>query len=490
MDQEVLRSIVRSASETLQVEKKSWLNLELADDRAKIARALLALRNRNGGQLVFGVDDRTLVPLTDGRPNNVRIAYHADKIQELVKAFGRPPFPVEVEFVVVENAEHPVLVVPPGVRFPVICKQKHPQSATAGDALILRENAVYVRSVNNGRVESIEPRSPEDWNELIEICFDNREADVGRFLRRHLGSMIGELGLAPVGIQQPTPAPTIPATPPDSPPLAGPPASRQVSRSPMVVLIEGAKRFEVRLGELRSRYHISYVPKYPAWRECAIVFEGQVKPLVGQHLLEAVFPRHPHLSGWPLWIDSRSLGLDSGKPYPRDMGWEASILMENEAFATHPLLDFWRIDPRGEFYHRRSLEDDLWPRIPNEDRGVTFDIINGIKRVAEALATVQAIAPGILLNPDAATMRAAFRWTNLRGRRLVAIGSGRDFWAPTAANDDVAVSEVELPVATAREALATYVSKTVMPLFATFGYQVPERAIEELTNETLSKAWR
>ncbi|MCX6951453.1 MAG: ATP-binding protein [Verrucomicrobia bacterium] len=479
MDRDGLKDKLRNPSETLQSELKSWLNLELPDHKAKVAKALLALRNRNGGLLIFGFDDKTLTPLENERPPDLRTVYHADKIQELVKNFALPTFPVEVHFVEREGVDFPVIVVPSGIKSPVICRQKYQNTSGAGE-IILRQNAVYVRTVNNGRVESIEPRSAQDWDNLLEICFDNREADIGRFLRRHLGGVISELGLQqPVAASAPSAEMTRVGV---SLPLTSVPSA---TRSPRIVLEEGATRFQERMEELKKIRPLGLEFKYDAWREVAVMVEGEVKPLFGQYLLQAVFPRHPNLSGWPQWIDSRQVGGEDSKPYPHDGGWQASVVMNNSAFAIHPLIDFWRIDPRGEFYHRRNLEDDLWPKIPTENRGTTFDIINGIKRVAEALATTQAFAQGMLERIDDGELRVSFRWSGLSGRRLVSVERGRDFWAPTAAHDNVIVSSVEVPVTTAAEALSSYVSKAVLPLFAAFGYQVSPGVVEELTNKTL-----
>ena len=32
-----------------------------------------------------------------------------------------------------------------------------------------------------------------DWDRLLRVCFDNREADIGRFMRRHLSEILEEL---------------------------------------------------------------------------------------------------------------------------------------------------------------------------------------------------------------------------------------------------------------------------------------------------------
>jgi hypothetical protein len=487
MNPDELKERLRRPTETLQQELKSWVGLDSPVDRARIARALIALRNRNGGSLVFGFDNSTLTPAEQGMPADVRSFYHPDKLQKLVTDYIEPAFPITVEFGDCDGKEFPVVVVPSGVKSPAMGRQDVKNDK--GDK-VLRQNAVYVRSANNNVVQTTEPRSAQDWDELMRICFDNRESDVGRFLRRNLGSILDELGLKPKG--EP-PAPTPP--PSDGPSGPIPPISPTAAlagagpalpaRSPESVIDEGAVRFAARAEFLAKRPLPVKLPDHKAWRETGIVLTGPIRPLLGQYLTQAVFPRHPKLSGWPLWIDSRGLGGELEQPYPAENGWEALVTMSEGAFVKGMMVDFWRIDPRGEFYHRRSLEDDLWARIPEGNRGTTFDIINAIKRVAETLATVQAFAQGMSVDPEAATLRAAFRWTNLQARKLISIEPGRDFFAPTAAYEDVARSSVEMPVSAASGAIASYVNQAVTPLFATFGYQVPRFVVDELATTVL-----
>ncbi|MCS3695188.1 hypothetical protein ABIF07_000073 [Bradyrhizobium elkanii] len=45
---------------------------------------------------------------------------------------------------------------------------------------------IYFRTLHaNGTLSSSLAR-PQDWPDILDICFDNREADIGKFLRRHL----------------------------------------------------------------------------------------------------------------------------------------------------------------------------------------------------------------------------------------------------------------------------------------------------------------
>jgi predicted HTH transcriptional regulator len=84
IDHDAVKELLSRLTEGLNVEVKSWINPGDANGVAKIVKAALALRNRNGGYLVIGFDDKTLQPDTAVRPADVRGAFHLDKIQELI----------------------------------------------------------------------------------------------------------------------------------------------------------------------------------------------------------------------------------------------------------------------------------------------------------------------------------------------------------------------------------------------------------------------
>jgi predicted HTH transcriptional regulator len=175
------------------VEFKSWLDLKTTAGKAKVVKSLLALRNNGGGYLVIGFDDKTRLPVDGGRPADVSAAFHPDTVQRLVKTYCRPAFEVEVRLGTRDQKQFPVMVVPAGVRSPVIARAPITDGVADGTVTLIRQNAVYMRTVNSGVVESTEPRLAEDWDRLIETCFDNREAEIRRFLRRHAPALAREI---------------------------------------------------------------------------------------------------------------------------------------------------------------------------------------------------------------------------------------------------------------------------------------------------------
>ena len=81
-------------------------------------------------------------------------------------------------------------------------------------------------------------------------------------------------------------------------------------------------------------------------------------------------------------------------------------------------IDFWRIDPRGEFYHLDTLQDDF-----HQSRGITpgtqLDFRLQITRVVEYITAARSFAQAMGCQNGGGSLACAFRWTGLRGRTLV-----------------------------------------------------------------------
>lgn len=201
-EKKLLERLVLLPSETLYAEYKFWLDPSQNLDAAKIVRACLALRNRNGGHLFIGFKDQPLGPDKTRVPSNIRDLFHGDKIQELISKYASKPFDVRVEFVEHEGTSYPIIIVPPGVLVPVAAKAD--LLDLNSDKKLIAFGAVYFRTLRaNGRVSS-SVAQPEDWEEIVEICMTYKEGDVARFLRTHFPDFPNALGLAPAQPPSPT----------------------------------------------------------------------------------------------------------------------------------------------------------------------------------------------------------------------------------------------------------------------------------------------
>jgi len=201
-ERRLLERLVQLPSETLNAEYKSWLDPKQHLDAAKIIRACLALRNRNGGHLVIGFKDRPLEPDKIREPRNIRDLFHADEIQALISNHASIIFEVRTEFVEHEGTRYPVVVVPPGVMVPVAAKADLIDRNSRKKLIAF--GAVYFRTLrSNGRV-STSVAKPEDWEEIIGICITNKEGDVARFLRTHFPDFPAALGTVRANPPSPT----------------------------------------------------------------------------------------------------------------------------------------------------------------------------------------------------------------------------------------------------------------------------------------------
>src|SRR5688572_8628025 len=184
-----INRLVAQPAEALNVELKRWIDPADLAAKAKIVKALMALRNRNGGFLVIGFDDKTGLP-AGVPPADLREAFRPDEIQKLVSQHSSEPFEVAVEFVDRGGQDYPAIQVPPGVTIPVAIKR---ELKDAQNKVLLKVGEVPFRTLRSNGTFSTATARPDDWRDIVEVCFENREADVGRFIRRQLSGLNPEV---------------------------------------------------------------------------------------------------------------------------------------------------------------------------------------------------------------------------------------------------------------------------------------------------------
>lgn len=325
------QELVERPGESLTVELKRWINPDEPDGIAKIVKTVLALRNQDGGFMILGFNNGTLTPDINAPPE-VKSLFHIDKIQGMISKYASEPFEIKVEYPQRNGQEFPVIVVPSGVKTPVATKSELQSSGN----ILIRLNTVYVRSLSANNTPSTTQAVWNDWPDIIDICFNNREADLGHFVRRQLGSLTPDLIRMFTSVLSESSQPQVPTET----------AEDQLGK----FLQESKARFRSVLAERQI-----HLPEYGAW-EVALIINGNVP----QHRADTKFlnllaSSNPRYTGWPIWLDSRGLG-DSARPYVFEGVWEAFVP------GLHSEIDFMRLDPKGRFYLRRILEDDLQTR--------------------------------------------------------------------------------------------------------------------------------
>ena len=133
-----------------------------------------------------------------------------------------------------------------------------------------------------------------------------------------------------------------------------------------------------------------------------------------ENSFQKIFSSNPNYTGWPVWLDFRHNLNVNDHPKVISGVYEYLIVSTVRDFSSH--IDFARFDPKGEFFLTRLLQDDGAPKVV--EPGKVIDPILMILRVAEAMAVGIAFAKTLEWKPEETTLGFAFRWDNLKERRL------------------------------------------------------------------------
>ena len=323
--------------------------------------------------MVIGFDDKTLQPDAKNRPVDLPAAFHLDKIQPLISRYAFEPFEISVAFPERDGAAYPVIVVPEGVRTPVAAKGDIIEPATGRK--LIRHGEIYFRTLSSNGTPSTAAARPEDWKEILDICFENREADIGRFLRRHfagdLSSFITALANAAGPVQPP------------------PPSLNDRIRT---LLDDGNHRFRE---ALTARPNPKEIPAdLGTWSVALVIDPPHPDQSPDQDFLNVIASSNPQHTGWPPWLDSRAFTDRSAAPKVKDKAWE-TLIVSLHGWSHH--VDFFRMAPRGEFYLLRVLQDDLTDKAEPKK---FLDPTLVIYRVAEVMAVGRAFAKALGWDPS------------------------------------------------------------------------------------------
>jgi predicted HTH transcriptional regulator len=144
--------------------------------RFEVIKCILGMANiRDGGFIVFGVEQRDGRFIQSGMIPDHIMSFDQDKIDDVVKDFA-DPF-VETHFTVVEykSKEFVVIQVNEFDEIPVICKDNHKLEGK----VFLREGAIYNRP--RGKSETTEVSTQAGMREIIDMAVDK---SLHRFVER------------------------------------------------------------------------------------------------------------------------------------------------------------------------------------------------------------------------------------------------------------------------------------------------------------------
>ena len=461
VDQAHIDTLILNPAESLNVEVKRWIDPSRDEHIAKIVKGVFALRNRNGGYFIIGFDDKTLAPDLANEPQSLRKLFHVDFIQGLISKYAQEPFEIEVGWACRDHRYYPVIAVPSGVKVPVATKS----GLTNNGTNLIKKGAVYFRSLSSNGTASTTEAQPKDWAEIVEICFDNREADVGRFIRRHLAG----LDLTKISEN-----------------LKFTSEAKPTMRDRAMELIDyGQREFQIAVQnrsfseeekELleKSFFSIGFVIT-PA-------LEGNV---VNKEFWNKLRSSNPNYTGWPIWLDSSASTNPKNRPIIAKGRYQSLVVSIVPGFSNH--IDFMQFEPRGEFFLHRLLQDDGAPS--NIRPGTVLDPLLMIIRIAEAMAVGLSFAKALGCDPILTNLGFAFRWQGLKGRNL--IGWANPFescFDGGVAHDDTIDAYVQFSLDTPLSALPQFVDAATRKLFSAFdGAYVPHQTIEDRVRRLIER---
>ncbi|MDE0242654.1 MAG: putative DNA binding domain-containing protein [bacterium] len=152
--------------EDLDFEIKNWLDLTgNNDDKATLAKAVIAIANHGGGIIALGLEETgDGVVEAQNRPETLD-RYSQDVVNGIVHRYCDPPFHCRVHVVPgPEGGMFPLIRVPGGHGIPVLARRDSPNGTT------LKQNAAYIRKPGP---RSETPQSAHDWKALLVLCPGN-----------------------------------------------------------------------------------------------------------------------------------------------------------------------------------------------------------------------------------------------------------------------------------------------------------------------------
>lgn len=450
MPQEVtperLADLLVDPHESLDFEVKNWLDIQNNnDDKATVAKAILALSNHGGGFIALGLTetDQGIVE-ADDRPDNLE-GYSQDLINGIVQNYCDPSFHCEVHVVTnPDGALFPVIVVPGSHRVPVRARRAGPNGN------IVQNHAIYLRKPGP---RSETPQSSQDWDELLARCLNNRRDELFDQIR---GLITGAVPQVAQEADQPDEYARLDAW-----------------------IDECYERWQTLINELPEHYNARLPHGYFNF---AYEIIGQHRHIPVAQLPETLRDSVVRHSGWPpFWYPTRE-GIE---PYPINDAVECWLGLDRrapEANGDAAHADFWRIHQDGLAFLLRGFQEDSMGEL-DPDRGQippasVFDVTLPVWRIGETLLHAQSLAAHLFEGP--ATIRFIAHYRGLNGRELTNIERRRILReGRVARQDDIRLStHVDADVIDAN--LPEIVHPLLSPLYALFDfYELPMNLVVE-----------
>ena len=420
-----IEALLRSPSESLEVEIKDWLDPASRQDQAKLAKAMIALANHGGGRILIGFSEspQGYHPSTDDRPTNLD-SYSTDSINDIVKRYAEPIFHCICDHVPHPETgqPHPVIRVPGGHKTPIRSKRAGPAGKT------IRQNVYYIRRPGPA---SEEPRSGGEWDEFLRRCIVNAR-----------GNLVKQFRLIMEGVSTAAPSP------------ADDDVLDEWRRA-------GIARWRRVVREASKQDTIYALPN--GFYSVAYMFAGVEREFRLPALLEAL-RGVPRYTGWPPFAIPSGFGTE---PYPHDDGIEC-WMGRGVPINTPAYVDLWRASSNGRFFLLRGYLEDGEEGI---DPGTELALVSPIWELGSIL--LHAASMSEQLDVTDARVVLTIEWNGLANRRLTTRFSpnripiyGNYLCRQESFQTAIVVQQADRIEAT----LAEIVTKALTPLYERFAF--------------------
>lgn len=432
ISRERLNDLLVDPREDLGFEVKNWLDLQGSnEDKATLAKAVLAITNHGGGFIALGlVETPEGIMEAEGRPM-VLTGYGQDLINGIVQNYCDPPFHCAVHLVPnPRGALFPIVVVPGGHRIPVRAKRAGPNGNTVSN------NAIYIRKPGP---RSETPQSAQDWDELLGRCLQNRRDEMFDQIRSLITGAV-------------------------------PQVEREAPPERFHQFIDaGFERWRQLAGSLPP--HAG--PRLEHGRYCfAFEIIGELRHITLGGLPKVLQASEVHHTGWPpFWYPTRR-GI---APYPIDGLVECWFGADDE---TPPdrrdpgHSDFWRVHPQGTAMLIRGYQEDGQDgqRLGSSvvPPGAMFDVTLPVWRVGEALLYAKSLSDHLFNGQTTIKFEAIYQ--GLAGRELTSITGNRSLRGGRVSKQDEIRLQTHIDTNAIDPNLPEIVQPLLSPLYALFDF--------------------
>lgn len=424
--------------ESLDIEAKSWLDMNDIESRGTIAKALIALENHGGGYLVIGFSEDAAGVLSPdpNRPPNLS-AFGTDEINAIIKRYAEPAFYAHVTFQKNPDSgdEFPVIRSPGTSKVPVRSCSETPKGT-------LKNKVYYIRRPGPS---SEAPLDGSEWDALIRRSVLNQRSEIIDILRSFI-------------------------------PAAAPGNLKAIVDEREVLNQFSRDSFArwTSINESLKDDHLAKIKLGYFSFSCQVM--GKSKGLNTGGILSTVEGLRRY-TGWPIFV---ALHQPESKPYLIDGALEASLVNIQRPNPAH--ADFWRIHPDGLFYLLRGYQEDCLETLSESRKvrppGTGIDLTIPTWRVAEFLLRSEELARSMF--DDGFTMLVRCEWTGLKERELFMFNPRRMLFDGHRCKASSVTTEQKLTQDVIENLLPEAVKRLVSPLYEHFDlFQPPHMFFDE-----------